>query len=74
MTSPSGCGWRPDRPGTNTLMVLVLLLVLLIIAAGYGGLALSPLLWILFAVLIVALFIGPGVSGAGWGSGRYRRW
>jgi high-affinity Fe2+/Pb2+ permease len=55
-------------------MFLILVLLLLVFAFGYGGLALSPLLWIVVALLLIGLFVGPGVSGAGWGDGRYRRW
>ena len=55
-------------------MALLLALILLLLLFGYGGLALSPLLWIVVAVLLVAIFIGPGVTGAGWGDGRWRRW
>ena len=51
-----------------------MVLLLLVLLAAYGGLALSPLLWILVAVLLIALLVGPGVSGEGWGGGRYRRW
>jgi hypothetical protein len=55
-------------------VLLIVVLLLLVLLAAYGGLALSPLLWILVAVLVIALLVGPGVSGEGWGGGRYRRW
>jgi hypothetical protein len=37
-------------------MLLLILLIILILAAGYGSFALSPLLWILVALLVVAAF------------------
>lgn len=55
-------------------MGLLLLLVLLIVLFAYGGIALSPILWLLVAIVVVVLIFDlVGVSDASTGV-RRRRW
>jgi hypothetical protein len=55
-------------------MGLLLLLVVLLVVFAYGGIALSPILWLLVAiVLVVLVFDLIGVTDAGTGV-RRRRW
>lgn len=48
-------------------MLLLLFLILLLALASYGGVALSPLLWIAVAIVLLAIVLGPVM-------GRWGRW
>ncbi len=39
-------------------MILLVVLLLLLLLFGYGGVAVNGLIWILFAIVLIALILG----------------
>jgi hypothetical protein len=52
--------YQQDKRGIEQMGLVELLLIVLVIAAIFGGIAVSPLLWILLLVVVVIMLTNGG--------------